>query len=340
MCYNRRNRADGGVFSVKRSVRVLCFVLAAAFLLVFLSSCRGAVCVSELTITDAGGKGERVCLLYAPAVNGEYLDLGEAQVDFLRTKLKNRIGTKESAAYTIAYEGLLPSSQVPSVASQYEMPEEEASLGFHVFSLKYEFDDIKDYNRKTSRLYNLSKALIADASDDTYRVGVLDDYVDSFLRVNERTREDGSPTGQYDVTFTETGAVSYGLVAWAMILLYQNRADETLWKTDEIYYAPFSPDETHTMYSALKTQVTVSVGETVRTVTPLTGPVFEGQGEVEGIVFNVSGILGAAQPKGLPVKWIVLLCVGCVLLGGILVFLLILWQGRRTAKRVVQKIHG
>ena len=335
MWYNKQKR--GGVF-VKRGGRILCALLVCC--LVFsLVSCRGAVAVSELTISDAGGKGERVCHIYSPAVNDEYLLEGENLVSFLNEKLRASLGAS-AADYTLAYEGLLPASQVGEVDTLYEMPDEEREKGYHVFSMRYDFSDIKDYNRKTRRLYNLSKSLVLSNTDDTYRVGVLDDYVDTLLRVNERVNESGKPTGQYDVTLTETGSVSYGLVAWAMILLYQNRADETMWQSGTVYYAPFSPDETHTMFSALKTQVTVTVGETVRTVTPVTGPIIEGQGEVEGIIFNVSGILGAAVPEKMPTTWIVLLCVGCVLLGGLVVFLLILWQGRRAARRAVQKVHG
>jgi len=301
---------------MQRGKRILGLLLAAAMLTLCLSSCHGAVCISDLTVTDAGGKGERVCLIYSPAANDEYLTQGQLLVTFLQKKLRAELG-RDATDYTIAYEGLFPAAQVGLADSLYEMSDGEREQGYHAFSLRYSFTDIKDYNTKTSRLYRLSQKLIDDRTDDTYRAGVLDDYVDTLLRVTARTDGNGNPTGQFDVTLTETGAVSYGLVAWAMVWLYQNRHDEAMWLTEDVYYAPFSADETHTMFSALKTQVTVSLGETVRTVTPLTGPVIEGQGEVEGIVFNVTGVLGAAEEKESSVFTVILLCGACLLLGAV-----------------------
>lgn len=304
---------------MKKALRVVSLLLVLAILSLSLCSCRGAVCISELSITDAKGKGERVCYIYSPATNTAYIDVGQAQADWLNGYLESALGKEVASSYAITYEGRVPSKDAKEVNMLYEMPAAERDLGYDVFKLHYSFNNIKEYNRKTSRLYNLSKKLVETNNDDTYRVGVLDDYVDSVLRITELTTHTGLPTGECSVTLTETGAVSYGIVAWAFIALYQNRSDENMWKTEEIYFAPFSSDETHTMFSALKTQLTVKVGETVRTVTPITGPVIEGQGQVQGIVFNVTGTLESIAEPSVPL-WIVLV----ISFGGIfLVFLLI-----------------
>lgn len=300
-------------------LRIISMFLVITILSFSLCSCRGAICISELTVTDAKGKGERVCYIYSPAGNTAYINAGQEQADWLNNYLSSALGKETASIYSITYEGRVSSNDAKDVNILYEMPSAERDLGYDVFKLRYSFSDIKDYNRKTARLYNLSKKMVEINSDDTYRVGVLDDYVDSVLRITELTGYTGLPTGECSVTFTETGAVSYGLVAWAFIALYQNRHDTNMWKTDEIYFAPFSSDETHTMFSALKTQLTVTVGETVRTVTPITGPVIEGQGQVQGIVFNVTGTMESIAEPTVPL-WIVLV----VSFGGIfLVFLLI-----------------
>lgn len=287
---------------MKRWRTFVALALTVLLTLVCLCGCHGGVSVSELTITDAGGAGTRVCYLYSPVVNRSYFTSCDALVDHLHQFLSRALET-DSSSFTIAYEGVTKADDAPLVDPLYEMTDEERAQGYDVFSLSYSFYNIRDYNRKTRMLYDLSKSMAMQETDDTYRVGILDDYVDAVLRVKEITDAHGEPTGLCDVTLTETGSVSYGLVAWAVMALYQQRTNTTLWTTDEIYYAPFSPDETHTLFSALKTQLTVTVGDTVRTVTPITGPLVEGQGEVEGIVFNVSGVLRQAPPSGIHPRW-------------------------------------
>lgn len=312
MCYNGKKFWGG--LKMRTVRRITCVILTVMLLLISLSSCRGAVCISELTIADASGKGERVCYIYSPATNTAYIEAGQKHADWLNGYLAAALGESAASSYLITYEGRVASKDVEHVNMLYEMPPAERELGYDVFKLRYSFINIKDYNRKTSLLYNLSKKMAEANTDDTYRVGMLDDYVDTILRITELTDHTGIPTGECTVTLTETGAVSYGIVAWAFIALYQNRMDESLWKTDEIYFAPFSDNETHTVFSALKTQLTVTVGETVRTVTPITGPVIEGQGQVEGIVFNVTGTLPSIADPSLPLWLILTICFGGIFL--------------------------
>lgn len=320
---------------MKRSHKLLTLLMAMIMTLFCLTGCYGGVCVSELTITDAGGAGTRISYLYSPVVNRSYFTSCDAFVDFLNQYLARALET-DAGIFTIRYEGVTDAEDAALVDPLYEMTEEERAKGYDVFSLQYSFSSIRDYNRKTRLLYNLSKDLVMQNNDDTYRIGTLDDYVDTILRVTEITDIYGEPTGFYDVILTETGSVSYGVVAWAMIVLYQQRTNTSLWNTDEIYYAPFSPDETHTIFSAVKTQLTVTVGETVRTVTPVTGPVIEGQGKVEGIVFNVSGTLKGAAPQGIHHVWYY--AVGGVVSLLIAVFLLLfLWKRKKASKKSVSE---
>ncbi len=316
--------------AVKRLVRGLSLWMAVLLTLCVLGGCRGGVCVSELTVTDAGGGGTRVTYFYSPAVNRSYFVSGEAMVDFLQQYLSGALSS-DAGIFVLAYEGHKKVEDVPSVDTLYEMSDEEREKGYDVFSLTYSFSGIQDYNRKTRLLYNLSKEAVMQKNDDTYRVGVLDDYVDTVLKTTPILDKYGEPTGSYDVTLTETGIVSYGIVAWALVALYQQRADTSLWQTEDIYYAPFSPDESHTVFSALKTQTTVTVGETVRTVTPITGPVIEGQGQVEGIVFHVSGTLKEAPPQGIRRSWVYVV-VGILLVAGLNVAVFFLIKRKKTAR--------
>ena len=308
---------------MKKSLRFLCSLLAAAFIALPLSGCHGAVCIGELEITDTDGGGVRTCYVYSPAVNDRYIDQGKAQAEWLSDYLIKAVGEKDASCYEIRYMGNVSAAEAGIADSLYEMTEEERSRGYDVFSLSYSFDSIKDYNAKTRRLYNLSAELVMQTGDDTYRIGVLDDYVDSVLRISDIYDVSGDPTGKCSVTFTETGAVSYGVAAWAFIALYRNRADESMWKTDEIYFAPFSPDETHTVFSALKTQLTVTVGDTSRTVTPITGPVVEGQGEVEGILFNVTGQLYRGTEEPFPVVAVTVAVCACLLVAGAVIIIVL-----------------
>ena len=320
----------GGRQVRKRILRIISLLLISAFCISLISGCAGAMCVGELTITDAGGAGTRISYIYSPVANSEYIDVGPSQATFLTEYLISALGETDAAIYKIKYVGVVKKDDAKLVNSFYELSDEEKNLGYHLFSLEYSFSDIKDYNRKTSKLYNLSKNLALDNSDDNYRVGMLDDYVDTVLRITDDADSNGITEEHSTVTLTETGAISYGVVAWAFIALYRSRHDEGMWKNNEVYFAPFSNDETHTIFSALKTQLTVCVGDTVRTVTPLTGSVIEGQGFAEGITFNVTGSLQNAE-EPFPVSYVVIICAAGLLLvsaAAFIIFLII--KKRRT----------
>ncbi len=270
--------------------RIITAVLTVLFTLPILCSCHGAVDIQNLEITDIYGAGTRTVCVYSWVGNGDYISLGEKQVEFLNQYLKTALGD-DALAYTLKYEGIKENTNngVPTdtqVNELFELTDEEKSMGYNCISMTYSFENIDDYNIKTERIYALSESLAVTGEDENYGRAELEDYSPATIAV-KATKEDK----YYKVSFNEKGQTSVGLTAWALIALWQERNNTELWKTSEIAYEPLTDDETKSIYSALKTTVNVTVGDSSKRIRTVSQTPVLGQGTVEGVDYTVSGII-------------------------------------------------
>lgn len=198
-------------------------ILFVAFALIVLSGCWNAQISSQTNITNPKGAGNKTI-----------------SVSILKDGQKKPDGTGDvgNEAYLVkGWEGI-DEWLKENTPDGFEVKKEETDTSY-IYSITYEFKDIKEYNQKT-------KQLIGEETYNSY--GFLPTTLDV-----EKTKNDKGVKG-YNVTFTEDIRILYASVAWAFEGIFYN---EELFNKDP--FASGSEVEISDIYEM--TSISIKIGD-------------------------------------------------------------------------------
>lgn len=226
--------------------RTCCIFLAAVFAAVLFTAvgCTSASEASQMTITDASGKGTIISDVIIPldsaSGNSYYVKDVQKLAEHLNEKVDSLTETKD--IYEVVYAG-------------------QNGNGEHIIRMTFSFDDINDYHRKAMRLYNCQPRSARNSVS-----GMPETYAE--IAPTWKLTDNGD--GTYNATFSQSAYAFTVMNLWAYQYLLNNDIENAWDNTGDqqaAQYSLFSDQSTASFVRSIGAAVTLTIGDTSKTIT-------------------------------------------------------------------------
>lgn len=225
--------------------RICCIALAVVLVAVLfaMTGCTSASEASQMTVTDASGKGTIISDVLIPvddaSGNAYYVKDVQKIAEHLNEKVDELTETKD--IYEVTYAG-------------------QNEKGEHIVRMTFSFDDINDYNRKTMRLYNSQPRSARNS---------ISGMPETYAEIAPTWTLSDNGDGTYKATFSQSAYAFTVMNLWAYQYLLKNDIENAWDNTGDQQAAQYSifGETANTFVRSIGATLTLTLGDATQTVT-------------------------------------------------------------------------
>lgn len=228
---------------IKRTCCIALVIILTAVVFA-MTGCTAASEASQMSITDASGKGTLISDVLIPlddaSGNAPYVKDVQKIAEHLNSKIDEI--TETADIYEVTYAG-------------------QNEKGEHIIRMTYSFEDINDYNRKAMRLYNCQPRSARNSVS-----GMPETYAE--IAPTWTLTDNGD--GTYNATFSQSAYAFTVMNLWAYQYLLNNDIPDAWDNTGDgqaALYSIFTDQLTSSIVRSIGATVTLAVGQTTETIT-------------------------------------------------------------------------